>query len=93
MAEMGKRKVASESWWLMANAKSLSREKMQCCRKGVAEQTRRATTHSFYEMLQAQLDGQGSLAYTTIAQHHNLVRRCKSSSHCRVRGSGKSAKA
>lgn len=45
----------------------------------------RKTTHSLYEMLQTQLDGQGCLSYTTIAEHHDLVRRCESSSHCRVR--------
>lgn len=39
-------------------------------------------------MLQTQLNGQGGLSYTTIAEHHDLVRRCESSSHCRVRREG-----
>lgn len=46
----------------------------------------RQTTYCLYEVLKTQLDSQGSLADTTIAQHHDLVRCCEPSCHCRICG-------
>lgn len=45
-----------------------------------AERGRR-TTHGLDEVLQTQLDGEGCLSHTTIAQYHNLVWCGKSRCH------------
>lgn len=49
---------------------------------------KRWATDSLYEVLQTQLNSESGLANTTIAEHHNLVGRCKPSRHVQSRRRG-----